>query len=86
MNQSVANSREVRARITKLQEFAAAVGLKLKREPQNDGTLDLVLYDKKGEPLCTEFETSDMAESICVYAGGHPDFEIAKNEYELYAD
>ena len=24
--------------------------------------------------------------SICVYAGGHPDFEIAKNEYELYAD
>jgi hypothetical protein len=85
MNQSLAHHPEVRKRITKLQEFAAAVGLKLKREPQDDGSLDLVLYDKRSEALCTEFEINDMAESIGVYAGSNENYEIAKNEWELYA-
>ena len=65
-----------------IKDFAAAVGLKIRIEPQEDGSKDLILYDAKGEPLCTEFDTNDMAESIGVYAGSHQKFESAKETWE----
>lgn len=72
---------QIRRRVTKLQEFAATVGLKLKREVQEDGSIDLVLY-QNGEPLCTEPDCIDMEYSIQVYAGSHPDYADAKAQYE----
>jgi len=70
-----------RVNIRKLAAFAAAVGLTVRAERQDDGSLDFVLYDKAGEPLCTEFDKGDMAESICAWAGSHPDFQIARDTY-----
>ena len=84
MQQATANSKEVRKQLRALEEFASAVGLKLKREPQDDGSLDLVLYDKTGEPLCTEFDCEDMAYSIYVYAGSNANYKAARQEYDLH--
>lgn len=67
---------------THLKELAKRVGLKLRTEPQDDGSFDLVLCDGRGERLCTEYDTNDMVESIGVYAGGHREFKDAVAEYE----
>lgn len=66
-----------------LKQFAKAVGLKLRFEAQEDGSKDLVLYDANGEPLVTEYNAYDMAESIGGYAGGHPEYLDARAAFEL---
>jgi hypothetical protein len=69
-----------------LVEFADALGLKLRRVVEDDnGTIAYKLFDKKGEPLCTEYDSEDIVESLTVYGGSHPNFEIANEEWSIYA-
>lgn len=68
------------ARNRALTEFATSVNLKL-RIRREDGAVIYQLHDAKGEPLCTEYEAEDAAQSIAVYAGSHPSFGEARSQY-----
>ena len=64
-----------------LRQFAEAVGLKLRREFEDqDGTPCYVLHNDRYD-LVTEYDAPEVADSIAAYAGSHQGFAEAAAAY-----
>ena len=69
-------------RLKPLQEFARAVGAKIKVEYSDVIGGEYVLIDKDNEPIAREYDTYDMLDNLQAYYGSHPAYQDALAQFK----